>query len=100
MGEVILTKLFITILLLAASVVAIVVVVWVCHLVADNWPYVVIAAVIVASILISAVVVGILDDRKNRRPKLHHNAGHDHAGHDPSGHDHAASLTPPEGHAR
>ncbi len=86
LAEVILGKLFVTILLVAATFIAIAVVIWLCKLVADNWPYVVIAAVIVLGIVLWAAIGAWLDDRKQRREVRLDRAD-------------VAPLTPPEGHA-
>ena len=86
LAEVILAKLFVTILLVAATFIAIAVVIWLCKLVADNWPYVVIAAAIVLGIVLWAAIGAWFDDRKTRREvRLDR--------------DDVAPLTPPEGHA-
>ena len=61
-------------------------VIWLCKLVADNWPYVVIAAAIVLGIVLWAAIGAWFDDRKTRREvRLDR--------------DDVAPLTPPEGHA-
>jgi bacteriorhodopsin len=84
---VVFTKLLVTVLWIALSFGAIAAVIWLCKLVADNWPYVVIAAVIVVGIVLWAMISAWFDDRKTRREKVQ------------LGREDAPPLTPPEGHA-
>jgi hypothetical protein len=66
-ADILLTKLFVTIILLAITFGAIAAAIWIFALVADNWPYVVIALVIVGVIVLWAVIAGAMDERKARR---------------------------------
>jgi hypothetical protein len=66
-GEVIFAKLFVTILIVGGTFAAVAAVIWLCTLVADNWPYIVLALLIVGGIVLWAVIAGSMDERRARR---------------------------------
>jgi hypothetical protein len=65
--EVFFGKLFVTIIFVAMTFGAIAAVIFVCTLVADNWPYVVLAALIIVGIVVWALIAGALDERRARQ---------------------------------